>query len=342
MKNKKQKLIIFGLLACSIGCLSMATRTVSADRTEIFSENKVYYGEVLTLDNTDSFKQRTVVLPTTDLETPLMEFCILPSQVGTVENYTPDFERMYIDIYDPADVTKSLSISVYEHYLVTRATEMSERHIAVNAAGAGQSLAAEWRGDGVKYKDVLGTGYGGNIAQSFDGYVHANSYIDENGNAIKNGSNRAIRLFYDMEENALYTDVGRSNENTQITTTSGKFRWRIRDFDKSDYKNSEGNVIETTTWSGFEEGDKLTVSVKMDKIVDEKQPKVLFSVLAGERLLKSPIVVSTPSKGETNVEYKIPKPVYYDMTTYSETSFASVEGEYKVEKRADGGNIAIK
>ncbi len=348
MKCKKSLISLFLILVCVFSTLGITTATVFADRVEKFENvkvseieqqvQKIYYGETVTPQNVGDFTNRKVKYKAMGLDTPFIELSILPSQKGTENEYSPDFERVYLKILDPADSNVKMEISIFEHYISTNSTELSEKNIAINVAGGSeQSLGAEWRGSQIANKDKLGTGWGGHIAQSFDGYVHASGYIDEDGNPITLGSDRAIRLYYDAQTNALYTDVGRGFSwdgvsqdvpaNSMITMPNGKYRWCIRDFDK-EYNN--------ISWGGFIDGRELDFSVVFDKVKDDKTPKILISKLMGEDLIDSPIIVDTPFKGEKNLAYPIPKPIYYDVVNNTEEEFS---GQYKIVRREVSGAV---
>ena len=342
MKTKSKIIAFIAALACCFSTVGLSSISALADKVENTVENKTYCGETVTPDTINAFTKRDVTLKNLNLEDPFVELLILPSEKGTSEVYTPDFEKLTLKVFSPTDQNASLTISVFQHYLITGATEMSEKHIAINVAGgANQSLAAEWRGSRTENKDRLGTGWGGNIPQSFDGYTHASSYVDQDGNLIARGSDsRAIRLYYDATENALYTDVGREDEHTRITMDNGKYRWRIRDFDYQGYQDNP-----TNNWSGFNDGDKLKFSVEFDKVKEDKTPTILISKLMGETVLSNQIIVSTPSDGEVGIPYPIPEPVFYNADEYKEETFTFKNGSYKVEiydKNASGGKRLVK
>lgn len=352
MKYKNRIALCTAFIAGVTSFMGGALVSAQADRVQTTQpvvegepKTQVYYGDMVTpTSNLDDYTDKEFSIKDCNLENPLIEFVINSSSVGDEQNYTPDFERLYIDIVSETDSSKAMSISIYEHYLVTRD---AERSIAINANGVAQSLGATYRGYKVENKNKLATGYGGNIVQSFDGYSHLGGYIDENGVAIQKGDNRAIRLFYDKVENALYTDVGYSLKRDGKDLISGykligpegnqKIRWLIRDFDSTDYIDQYGAPI-TQTWAGFEDNDKLKFSLRFDKIVDGKSPAIIISKYAGKTVLESPIIVDTPAYGQSNLAYPIPEPVFYDIDNYSEKTFSEMGGEYKVGKRGETKN----
>ena len=346
MKNKKKFLIATAMLACALTCSGIATTVAFADKVEIESENRIYYGETINLDNIALYEQKEITLSECDLNNPLIEFCVTPSQNGTSTLYTPDFEKLNITLFNPTDPEKQMIISLAPHYKLNNNVVggVDEYFMSVLALGGTQSLGAEWVGGQEKNANVLATKWSGNIVQTFDGCVRYDKYIDEYGNPVPVGGNRAIRLFYDATENALYTDVGEMGENRQYTYTDNgvtKYRWRIRDFDKTDYKNMWGGDI-TTTWNGFTQDETLKVGITFDDVVDGKEPSILVSKLAGKTLLKSPIVVSTLSKGQTGLAYPIPAPIYYDEENYAEKDFISVSGQYEIKKKTESGDETVQ
>lgn len=346
MKNKKKLIVALVLFVCSFTCLGWTVQIALADKIFIESEKKVYYGEELNAENISLYEQCDITLSECSWKTPLIEFVINPSHTGTAESYTPDFEKLDIRLFDPTNPEKNLAISLVPHYTLNNNVigAVDEYFISILAAGGTQSLGAEWVGAQEKNDGVLATKWSGYIVQTFDGFTRYGNYIDENGNYISAGENRAIRIFYDVAENALYTDVGEAGENRQCSFEDNgviKYRWRIRDFDKSDYKDMWGGTV-STVWQGFGQDEKLKLGINFDNIVEGKEPSILVSKIAGKALMESPIVVETPSKGQTNLAYPIPEPIYYDEKTYSENTFVSVGGEYEITKKTDSGYILIQ
>ncbi len=348
MKIRKKLLAGLAVLTCSVVGLGFGVNAASAfGKLEVETEDRTYYGEVVTLDNLSDFSGKEISLSKCDINTPIIEFAFMPSEQGTAASYTPDFEQMSLSFYNPADATKNMSVSIEPHYKRNPGAVGSgdEYFISILAkAGNTQSYYAEWVGGQAKNKDVMHQRWSGNFAQQFDGYMRHNGYVDEYGNAIPKGDNRPVRLYYDATENALFTDIGEMNENRMFTYTDKgvtKYRWRIRDFDKTDYKKYDGDndpdnnpQFGESVWGGFTQSETLKMDISFGNIVEGKEPSILLSKVAGNPVLESPIVVSTPSKGETNIAYEIPKPIFYDESAYKERDFISVSGEYKIEKKS--------
>ena len=93
MKNRRKIITLIATLTCGFLIAGLTPLRASADKVENSVENKVYYGDMVTLDTINQYTERDVTLKNLNLEDPFVEFLIMPSERGTAETYTPDLKR---------------------------------------------------------------------------------------------------------------------------------------------------------------------------------------------------------------------------------------------------------
>lgn len=131
---------------------------------------------------------------------------------------------------------------------------------------------------------------GGTIPYSFDGWARENQrYMDAAGEWVPIGAHGSIRLYYDSAENALYTDMGFRSATGSRTGEAGAYRWRVRDFDKTDYADNT-----EPAWAGFTGPVEMTVA--FDEIADGRSPCVVI-LSAGQTTFYEPLYASAVTDG---------------------------------------------
>ena len=223
---------------------------------------------------------KQIYLGDNDVFTPLAEIALYPKQYGEKFNtvfkndymaegvldeeafnaaikaadakFTRDVEAVYIDFTDGEN---------------TLSVKLGYRPVDDNAGEVMFRVKTSAYTDGKYYTQYItdnsltSSQSAGSSPIRFDGFVQANDHIDENGKTISGNQylDPVYRIYYSAEENALYTDSGRSRHNTQInfgTAEAPLYRWKILDLD-----DTYGGKL--PAFMGF--GEKpVTMSVTVD------------------------------------------------------------------------------
>lgn len=304
-----------------------------------------YAGYLLDSGTVKDFSAK-VDVTNSDLETPIFQFVITPSVRGDGSSYTPDFESLTFTLADSKGKTMTVN------FAPRKADSPKYYYINCMAKGENQALLGEhqanWQwaldpDDGAYITDV----YAAISPYTFDGYGADFSWFnfyDKNGNTFSNGCNGVISIYYSAEENALYADTGfkwvEDDPQKPLTLTdkftrseSGERRFRIRDFDKNDYR--KGNNVITTVWNGFEDPSDVTFTVSFAKVVTEN-PSILLVSLGGKSIVDN-YYMRNFTKGVKNVAFPVPKPLFFSEGNAYD--FAALGGKVKIEDF--GGNTVL-
>ena len=308
-----------------------------------------YAGVRIDKNNVDTFRE-SVDLSSCDLDTPIFQFVITPSQRGDGKKYTPDFEKLTFTLSDSGN--KAMAVSFSPRY----ADNPQYKYICAFAGGENQTQLGEHHNN-LKYEIdpetpecVLTDTYSSISPYTFDGYGADFSWFnfyDKNGNKAKGGTNGVIGIYYDREENALYADSGWKwvdDDETQPHTLVDKYkiapngekRWRIRDFDKTDYKKG-GNTV-STLWSGFE--DLSSVTLKVDFAQKKNNDYSILLVSLGGEMLTGNYHVEYKNKGLVGKTVNIPKPMYFSKTVAY--NYESLDDAKYLVKDPDGNVVVEK
>lgn len=310
-----------------------------------------YSGVRIDKNNVDTFRE-SVDLSSCDLDTPIFQFVITPSQRGDGQKYTPDFEKLTFTLSDSSN--KAMSVSFSPRY----ADNPQYKYICAFAGGENQTQLGEHQNN-LKYeidKDnpecVLSDTYASISPYTFDGYGASYSddnrpFFDKNGNKAEEGTNGVIGIYYDREENALYADSGwrwvDDDEDKPHTLVdkykiapNGERRWRIRDFDKTDYKKG-GNTV-SSLWSGFE--NLSSVTLKVDFAQKKNNDYSILLVSLGGEMLTGNYYVEYKNKGLVGKFVNIPKPMYFSKTIAY--NYESLEDAEYLVKDPDGNVVVEK
>jgi len=214
---------------------------------------------------------------------PLAELLINPSTPGTIyekdgkyiteESYQPDFEKITLNF---SSASTSLNV------VIDNRGRTGDCFMTIKAGGQGQQILGE-------KSDALVTGLdidqipldtlSGELPLAFDGFARSNFHQTQYGSTLTTpqmGLHNAVRIFYDAQENALYTDYGRP-DGPKIDIGNNLFRWRIRDFDTS-YVNGG----DTSTWQGFG-NEEVNLSIKVEGVVSGRQADYTVLSLDGQK-----------------------------------------------------------
>lgn len=309
-----------------------------------------YAGVRIDKNNVDTFRE-SVDLSSCDLNTPIFQFVITPSERGDGKKYTPDFEKLTLTLSDSAN--KSLAVSFWPR----TADAPKWNYICATANGENQTALGEHHNN---YKDevledeeergsYLSDVYSSISPYTFDGYGADYSYfrfLYKDGSQAKAGEHGVISIYYDREENAIYSDMGFhwvDDDESQPHTLVDKFkllpngerRWRIRDLDKEDYKKG-GNVV-STIWNGFSDLSDLSLKVTFDQKKNQDYSILLVSL--GGKTLTGNYFVEHKNKGVIGRELSVPQPMYFSNT--QSYDFKALGGLYTV-KDPDGNLIIEK
>lgn len=324
MRKKTSMAILAALVACVV---LLAAGGAAAASNGVEYDERTYYGEELTESTVGLFRTE-LDLSVSDLLTPFLEFVIVPETRGsgtsvteTPQQYTPDFERLTFTFTEIERPENTMTIVLYPR------KQDGNYATAVNAAGTGQTA----RGEAMVSADpiTLEQNTGGTIPYSFDGWARENQrYMDAAGEWVPIGAHGSIRLYYDSAENALYTDMGFRSATGSRTGEAGAYRWRVRDFDKTDYADNT-----EPAWAGFTGPVEMTVA--FDEIADGRSPCVVI-LSAGQTTFYEPLYASAVTDGVAGTAYPVPAPVSYDGVSYTTGAFA---GTYAVT--APDGSEAV-
>ena len=303
-----------------------------------------YAGVRIDKNNVDSFRE-SVDLSTCDLDTPIFQFVITPSNRGDGKLYTPDFEKLSFTLSD--DTGKALAVS----FIPRKADSPKWYYLCGLAGGQNQTLLGEHHGnyDWAKTESYLADEYASISPYTFDGYGADFSWFnfyDKDGNKAVAGKNGIIGIYYDREENAIYADTGykwRDDDENEEWTLNDKYklapngerRWRIRDLDKADYRKGSNYV--STIWEGFSDLTNLTFKVSFDQKKNNNYSILLVSL--GGKTITGNYFVEYKNKGVVNKGLSIPQPMYFSNT--QSYDFVSINGEYLV-KDSDGNVVVNK
>ena len=302
-----------------------------------------YAGYTLNSGNIKTFSAE-LDLRNSDLETPIVQFVITPSKRGDGNVYTPDFENLTFTFTDTENKTMTISFSP------RKADAPKYYYINAMAMGENQTLLGEHQGnykwaldpeDGAYITDV----YSAISPYTFDGYGADYSWFkfyDKNGNTFESGCNGVISIYYDIKENALYSDTGfqwvDDDPNNELTlkdkytlSKSGERRYRIRDLDKDDYL--KGSNVISTVWSGFDNPKNVTFKASFSKVITE-DPSILLVTLGGNSIVEN-YYLKNYTKAVKNVKFSIPKPLFFSKG--NSYDFAN-GGKVKIED-FDGNTI---
>lgn len=183
---------------------------------------------LLTADASAAQLSKTVMLADNDVFTKLFEVELLPAVTGqdfptntwvesAGERFSPDFYTLTIGLSD----------GVYTLNLRLSARGSGTSGQTLIAAGVnGETLTGETCLGG----GTLNSALTGENPVSPDGYCRSNQAIDEYGNSIRRGPQRArYSVYYNAADNSLYTDCGRDAAKIAFEDGSGGtvYRWRI-------------------------------------------------------------------------------------------------------------------
>ncbi len=281
-----------------------------------------YAGVKIDKNNVDTFSE-TIDLSNCDLDTPIFQFVITPSERGKGNVYSPDFEKLAFTLTDSKG--KALSIS----FSPRKADAPRWYYLCGFAAGQNQTLLGEHHNNFRYLEDeeencaYLTDVYASISPYTFDGCGADFSYFpfyDKDGNKAISGQNGMIGIYYDREENAIYADMGwqwvDDNAEQPWTLTdkfklspNGEKRWRIRDLDKDDYvKGNKDNKV-SSIWKGFEDLSKVTFKVSF---ADKKNDNcsILLASLNG-KMLTGNYYLPYGNNGVVNKSFVLPKPSYF-------------------------------
>ena len=310
-------------------------------------DNVDYAGYTIDSSNVNSFSQ-SLNLSRSNLETPIFQFVITPSERGNGTKYSPDFENLVFTLSDSKGKTMTISFSP------RKADSPKYYYINAMAKGENQDLLGEHQGNIIYSADpddgtYLSDTYSAISPYTFDGYGADYSWFpfyDKNGNTFSGGCNGVISIYYDKTENALYADTGYKWADDDPTkewtltdkytkTNSGERRYRIRDFDKPDYiRNNKDNVVRTI-WNGFDNPKDVTLKISFNKVLTDS-PSILLVTVGGKSIVDN-YYLKNNTKAIKDVEFPIPKPLFfsegnsYDFETYN--------GKVKIEDSL--GNVVL-
>ena len=133
----------------------------------------------------------------------------------------------------------------------------------------------------------------------------------------------SIALYYDKEENCLYT----SQAYSYIAGWSTKSK--VRDFDDTELiTNAAGDKVKQEAWSGFT-GDTVTLEITVDSIVEGKTAKYGVLTVDGERLVKR-MTTEFLFDGVAGYPYELPVPVYVSGLTGMGADFTTAQSGVRV------------
>lgn len=306
-----------------------------------------YAGVTIDKNNVDSFNE-ILDLSNSDLNTPLFQFVITPSQRGNGKIYTPDFEKLTFTLSDSKG--KALSVA----FSPRKADAPKWYYMCGFAAGQNQTLLGEHHNNykfledpEEEYSALLTDVYASISPYTFDGYGADYSYFpfyDKDGNKAKAGQNGMIGIYYDREENAIYADMGYKwvDDDAEKPHTltdkykvapNGEKRWRIRDLDSADYRKG-GNPV-STTWEGFADLKNVSFKVGFSDMKNDDY-SILLASLNGKSLTGN-YYLPYQNKGVVNKTLTVPKPSYFSKTTSCD--FIELGGKISVKDPA--GNVII-
>lgn len=333
MKVIKSLLLSFIL----IGFLGIGVKSAKAESEKytptIRSYNGVDYAGYLLDSSTVKTFSAKLDLSNSNLEVPIFQFIITPSVRGDGATYSPDFESLVFTLTDSKGKVMTIGFEP------RKADAPRYNYINAMAKGENQTLLGEHQKNYLWVSDpedgaYLSDAYSGISPYTFDGYGADYSWFpfyDKYGNKFEGGCHGVISIYYDIEENALYSDTGYewvdddTSEGKEWTLTdkytlskSGERRYRIRDFDKNDYL--KGSSVITTLWNGFERPDDITLEVSFQKVITEN-PSILLTTISGKSIVDN-YYMETHTKAVKDVEFPVPKPLFfsegnsYDFETY--------------------------
>lgn len=299
-----------------------------------------YAGYLLDSDSIKDFSYK-INMTDTDLETPIFQFVITPSVRGNGVVYSPDFENLTFTLADSKGKTMTIT------FAPRKADSPKYYYINGMAKGENQALLGEHQSnykwaldpeDGAYLTDV----YSAVSPYTFDGHGAPSSwrnFYDKNGNAFDEGCNGVISIYYSVSENALYADMGfewvDDDSNNPLTLTdkytlseSGERRYRIRDFDKSDYL--KGSSAVSTVWAGFEAPSDVTFTISFSKVLTQN-PSILLVSLGGKSIVDN-YYVQNFTKGVSGVAFPVPKPLFFAEGDFYD--FAEIGGNVRIEDAA--------
>lgn len=344
-KNLSGKLSAIALATCCLlslgGVDNLSAKAASEYPMTVENyDGTDYAGVRIDKNNVDSFNE-TIDLSNCDLDTPLFQFVITPSQRGNGKVYTPDFEKLAFTLTDSTGKAVSVSFSP------RKADAPRWYYLCGFAAGQNQTLLGEHHNN-FRYltNEVDNCAYLTDVYASispytFDGYGADFSYFafyDKAGNKAVAGQNGMIGVYYDREENAIYADMGWQwvdDDETQPWTLTDKFklapngerRWRIRDLDKADYtKGNKDNKV-SALWDGFEDLSNVTFKMTFgDKKNDNYS--ILLTSLYGKTLTGN-YYLSYENKGLVNKQIAVPQPSYFsNVKSYD---FVELGGKFSIK-----------
>lgn len=341
MKIIKKSLLLTFILICflSIGLISVKAESEKYTPT-VRSYNGVDYAGYLLDSSTVKTFSAKLDLSKSDLEVPIFQFVITPSQRGDGSSYTPDFESLIFTLTDSKGKVMTIG------FAPRKADAPRYNYINGMAMGENQTLLGEhqknyqWAAD-PNDGAYLSDAYGAISPYTFDGYGADYAWFpfyDKYGNTFEGGCNGVISIYYDIKENALYSDTGYqwvdddTSPGKEWTLTdrytlskSGERRYRIRDFDKNDYL--KGSSVITTIWNGFEKPDDITMAVSFQKVITEN-PSILLTSISGKSIVDN-YYMETHTKAVKNVGFPVPKPLFFSEGNAYD--FASYGGKVKIE-----------
>jgi len=316
---------------------------------------------VLTSDS-EVVVNNQIVLSDNDIFTKLAEVVLLPKNPSSDTTFTTgaapgaDLSKLIISL---SDGIRDLEMHIFKRVADSNATNFALKQPDETTA-RGESLNL----------DIITSTFTRESSISMGGYIQSGSCVDENNIALPSGFTEArFALYYNAQDNSIYTDVGRSNlGKTAFIDKDGNtiYRWRIRKLDNVYYDNG---VAQNNPFWGFG-NSKLTMKIKGEGIADSAYIKItnidgqsfetdgdgnLKTIYTGKMLLPKETV-----QAEAGREFTVPDPVSYGVATgevkhtdytvkiidpagnivsTSKTFTPTAKGNYIIEYSKDGEEI---
>lgn len=219
---------------------------------------------------------------------PLLETYVTPDTVGEW-----DFSKLYITFTDASDSDVYLKVKVQRSKMNPY---FHQTHL--QAAGVGQKMTGR-----LKYQDVDKL-----CVEDDRGTLSYHSFIGESTKTDWSVDQYQIRLYYDIEENALY------NESDIVA-----------DFDSEEYFS--------TLWSGFK-SDKVYVSITADEYTGENTANFCITSLFGTDLTQKTFEDTTAPVLNVQTEKEYVAKVGGSYPVSKATAYDNVDGHRKVSVSA--------